>query len=121
MRSPVVKLDTPVPPLPTPRIPVISVPKFMSEVETAPAAALRKPDNDPRLKPPVVVVAVTDSVPVAAILAPVILPVNKPLPATERAFKGEVVPIPTFPAKVDIAVVEDWVIPSPKVTPVAPL
>jgi hypothetical protein len=71
-------VDVPVPPFAIPRTPVTSLERLMSTVVTTPATALRMPFKLPIVKPLETTTFVDDAV-----------------PATE-----------TFPAKVDVAVVE---------------
>ena len=63
-------------------------------VEVAPVV-----DTAARVEAPV-----TDSVPVAVKLEPVILPLKNPLPATLSVAKGEVVPMPTLPIRLSTAI-----------------
>ena len=65
-------------------------------VDTTPAVALRRPVSEVAR----VVCPVTFNVPVAVMLEAVRFALKKPLPATERRAKGEVVPIPKLPESV---------------------
>jgi hypothetical protein len=80
-----------------PIYPVVVAAKVGGVIDTAPFRA---------------VLLLTVSVPVAVIFAPVRLPLKNPLPATSRALDGEVVPIPTAPAKVLVAVVVEIIFPT---------
>jgi hypothetical protein len=73
----------PVPPLDTPRIPVTSVVRFTSAVDTAPAVALRKPESVPMVSEFEATRLVDEAVPVTARLVVVAFVVVE-LPVTTR-------------------------------------
>lgn len=59
--------DQPVPPLPTPRMPVMSEVKLTSAAPIAPAVALRKPESEPTESPPPVMLSPPANVEVAVV------------------------------------------------------
>ncbi len=61
-------------------------------------------------------VSVTERVPVAVMFEAVRFPLKKPLPATARVVKGEVVPMPTLPALVILITSLGYVSPVPLLT-----
>ena len=107
----------------------VNVARFNDEVAswvTAPFVAKSNPFSDATDRPPVVVVDVTDRVPVA-----VTFPPKYELPATSRRFEGEVVPIPTeLAVTVNVGVAEyptwkvesvEFVNPAPKAVEIRPV
>jgi hypothetical protein len=82
------RVERPVPPYAT---------EMVEEADTVPFTAWRGPVREPKVREPRVERPLTLRVPVAVMFPAERLPETRAFPWTERAWDGEVVPIPTFP------------------------
>ncbi len=95
-------VEVPVPPFDTPRMPERAVMDGDVVADMMPFVAWTKPFREEAR----VVVPKTFSVPVAVRFVEVTLPVMKVLPTTVKTVLGVLVPMPTAPINVDVAVVD---------------